>query len=369
MIRSTSTSATRADRKRMQLARALLALAAAAPSPAAADRAPAEPATTASANPDHLVHRADHVMGTVINLTLWTDRDHDAARAATAVFAEFRRIEALMTSWTDDSAVARITQAAGKGPVRVDRETFQVVQRAQEIARLTGGAFDVTLGAFHNLWRFGSHQTDTIPSDRAIADQVKLVDYRRVRLWPGKRAVTLSRPGMAITLGGIAKGYAVDRAAAILVEAGFVDFIIQAGGDLLVSGQRGDRKWRVGIRDPRGARTTPFAVADIQDRTFSTSGDYERTFIKDGVRYHHILDPKTGRPARTCRSVTVMAKDAMTADGLSTALFVMGPDAGMALVETLPEVEAVFVDADNQLHISTGLRGKLMVLRPPTDGI
>jgi thiamine biosynthesis lipoprotein len=320
--------------------------------------------------PDHLFQRASKVMGTVVNLTIWTDDDPRAADAAAAAFREFERVEALMTSWTDDSMVARINASAGaRKPVAVDDETFAVFAKADEISRMTNGAFDVSIGAFFDLWKFGTNQTDEVPSPAEIAKAIALVDYRSIKLDRTGKTVRLARPGMRIDLGGIAKGYAVDRVVALLHERDFVDFIIQVGGDLYVSGRKGPRPWVVGIRDPRGSRTTPFAITPIENRTFSTSGDYERSFVRDGVRYHHIIDPETGQPARRSRSVTVMAADAITADGLSTALFVMGAERGMKLVEKLDGVEAVFVDADNRVHVSSGLEGKLRILSPPTPGL
>lgn len=320
--------------------------------------------------PDHDIRRSRQVMGTIVTVTIWGDDDEAAARAIARVFDEFDRIEALMTSWNDTSVVARINATAGTRQwATVDPETFAVLRRALDISKLTHGAFDVTVGAFWDLWKFGTNQDGSIPTDEQIAQRVRLIGYRGVKLRPATRQVRLARRGMRITLGGIAKGYAVDRAVALLRAAGFDNFLVQAGGDLYVAGRKGDRNWMVGIRDPRGGRGEPFAIAPIEDRTFSTSGDYERGFVKDGVRYHHILDPRTGRPARRCRSVTVMAADAITADGLSTALFVMGPERGMKLVERLDGVEAVFVGADNRVSVSSGLRDRLRILKPPTDGI
>jgi len=161
----------------------------------------------------------------------------------------------------------------------------------------------------------------------------------------------------------------VDRAVALMRARGLVDFIVQAGGDLYVSGRHGDRPWRVGIRDPRGPRDAFFAAADVEDHTFSTSGDYERFTIKDGRRYHHIIDPRTGYPATGARSVTIMAKDGITAEILSKTLFIWGPERGMKLIERLPDVEAVIVGTDNKVSVSSGLAGKLVLVHPPTDGI
>ena len=173
---------------------------------------------------------------------------------------------------------------------------------------------------------------------------------------------------MKITLGGIAQGYAVDRAARLLIDGGLSDFIVQAGGDMYVSGAKDAAPWVVGIRDPRGPRDDSFAIAPVRDRSFSTSGDYERGFVKDGVRYHHILDPRTGQPARRTRSVTVMANDAFTADAWSKVFFILGPAEGLPLAAKLG-FEVVYVGADNAVTMSPGLEGRVKVLHPPTGGV
>jgi len=327
-------------------------------------------ASSALADTDHKVIRSANAMGTAVHITVWTDDEAAAVDAIGKAFAEFRRVDQLMSSWTKTGAVARINDSAGsREPVEVDAEVFGVVERALDAARTTRGAFDITVGAFRGLWKFDQDKDGSIPAADAVAGRLPLVNFRRVRVNRKKRTVYLAKKGMRITLGGIAKGHAVDNAVAILREAGFQDFILQAGGDLYVSGQKGEEPWVVGIRDPRGGRSAPFAILPLSDATFSTSGDYERSVIVDGKRYHHILDPKTGRPASRVRSVTVKADDAITADVLSTSLFVMGVERGMKLVERTRGVEAVFVDADNQVHVSSGLQGKLQLLHPPTEGI
>ena len=172
---------------------------------------------------------------------------------------------------------------------------------------------------------------------------------------------------MRAHLGGIGKGYAVDRAAAIMRGRGINDFMIQSGGDLYVAGRRGDRPWRAGIQDPRGPAGSIFAAMDLTDSAFSTSGDYERFFMKDGRRYHHIIDPDLGEPARGCRSVTIVTPRAVVADGLSTGVFILGPEKGMALIERLQGVEGVIVTDSNNLLVSSGLARRLVVRSPPTD--
>jgi thiamine biosynthesis lipoprotein len=172
---------------------------------------------------------------------------------------------------------------------------------------------------------------------------------------------------MRVHLGGIGKGYAVDRAVAIFRRRGLRDFIVQAGGDMYVGGRHGDRTWRLGIQDPRGPANRIFASLELADATFSTSGDYERFFIKDGRRYHHIIDPRRGEPADLCRSVTLVTDRAVLADGLSKGVFIAGPAKGMALIERLPGVEGVIVTAENQVLVSSGLQGRLQIIQPPTD--
>lgn len=331
----------------------------------AAARAEDKPATPA----DQLFVRSENAMGTRVTLTVWGHDEATVDLAAQEVFAEFKRVDRLMTSWLDDSDVSRINAAAGGKPVRVGEEVLGVIQKALEVARASNGAFDITVGAFRGLWKFDQDIDGTIPNPADVRARLPLVGYRNVIVNGKKSTVRLRRKGMRITLGGIAKGYAVDRAVKLMHQRNLQNFIIQAGGDLYAAGRRGDRPWRVGIRDPRGARDAIFALAEIQDATFSTSGDYERAVVKDKVRYHHILDPSTGFPAAKSRSVTVMTGDAITADVWSTALFVLGAEEGMKLVEKMPGIEAVFVDANNKVHVSTGLQSKLYVRKSPSPGI
>jgi thiamine biosynthesis lipoprotein len=315
------------------------------------------------------INRSDTAMGTVVQITFWTDDEPAAGEAAEAVFAEFRRLDAMMTTWTEDSEVSRINAAAGVKAVKVSDETFAVIARAQEISKRSKGIFDITVGAFQGLWKFDEDRDGTVPDAAEVKKRLALVGWKHIVLDKKKRTVRLKKKGMKITLGGIAKGYAVDRAAKILWDRGFVDFILQAGGDMYVSGKKGDKTWAVGIRDPRGKRDDSFALAPVENHSFSTSGDYERFVLTaDKIRYHHILDPRTGFPAKASRSVTVFAKDAFTADAWSKVLFILGADEAMALVEKLDDFEAVWVTADNQVKMSSGLKDKIKILHAPTDG-
>jgi thiamine biosynthesis lipoprotein len=251
--------------------------------------------------------------------------------------------------------------------VPVSPEVREVLRLAHQVSDWTGGKFDVTFGALSGLWKFDHDQDNRVPERADIAKRIPLVNYRDLEIDDGRGTAFLKRAGMRAHLGGIGKGYAVDRAADILRRQGLHDFMIQAGGDLYVAGRHGDRPWRLGIRDPRGPADKTFAALDLTEGTFSTSGDYERFFMKDGRRYHHILDPDLGEPATKCRSVTIVADNATLADALSTGVFVVGPDAGMALIERLPHVEGVIVSAKNEVLISSGLRDRLILVSPPTD--
>ncbi len=320
------------------------------------------------ASPDAKWVFSGQAMGTVIQITFWHDDEAAAAAAAGAVFEEMKRLDPEMTTWHPESEVSQVNAAAGVSAVKVSDETFEVIARGTEMAQRSKGLFDLTVGSYKGLWKFDEDMDGTLPAPAEVAARKKLVNWRDVILDKKARTVKLRRKGMSITLGGIAKGYAVDKSAALLREKGFSDFILQAGGDMFVSGKKDTAPWVVGIRDPRGARDAMFAVAPVEDHSFSTSGDYERGFVKGDVRYHHILDPRTAFPATASRSVTVLAKDAFTADAWSKVLFIMGWKRAMPLVEKMPDFEAVFIDADNNVHVSSGLKGKLKILRPPTPG-
>jgi thiamine biosynthesis lipoprotein len=315
---------------------------------------------TRSAAPGATVERARVAMGAEVRITAWTANEESTIAAFDAVFAEFERLESIMSVWREGSDVQRLNAAAGQHPVPIGRDMQRVLRDARQVSEWTNGKFDVTFGALSGLWKFDQDQNNTVPDMAAVRERLPLVDY--IALDVDERAGTafLERTGMRVHLGGIGKGYAIDRGVEILRARGVRDFMIQAGGDLYVSGRRGDRPWRAGIRDPRGPEDRLIAALDLTDSTFSTSGDYERFFIRDGRRYHHILDPDLGEPARGCQSVTILAESATLADGLSTGVFILGPSAGMLLIEKLPHVEGVIVTDHGEMLVSTGLKDRLL---------
>jgi FAD:protein FMN transferase len=315
----------------------------------------------------HLVERAGLTMGSELKLTAWTSDEAAAQAAFDDVFKAFDRLDSLMSVWRSGSDIVRLNAAAGEHPVPVSPDVLDALRIAHEIGDWTGGKFDVTFGALSDLWRFDQDQDDRIPDREEVRRRLPLINYQDLILDERAGTAFLRRKGMRAHLGGIGKGYAVERSVKILRDRGLRDFMIQAGGDLYVGGRKGDRPWRLGINDPRGPGGASFATIELIDATFSTSGDYERFFIKDGVRYHHILDPDTGEPARGCRSVTIVADHPVLADGLSTGVFVLGPENGMALIERLPDVEGVIVTDKNEVLVSSGLKGRLTIVHPPTD--
>ena len=332
---------------------------------------PPAPVADKRPDPDRKFEYHGQAMGTVISIYLWTDDERKAAQAAEVVIKEMKRIDAVMTTWTPDSEVSRINTAAGDKPVAVSEETFAVIDRAQDIAKRTRGIFDITVGAFKGLWKFDQDMDGTLPDPGEVKKRLASIGYKDIVLDKAKHTVFLRRKGMSITLGGIAKGYAVDKCVKLLHDLGFTSFMVQAGGDMFVAGKKGADPWVVGIRDPRGAtKDAMFATAPVEDHSFSTSGDYERGFVKDGKRYHHILDPRTGQPAMKSRSVTVRAKDAFTADAWSKVLFILGPVEALKVIkrEKLEDFEVVWVDDKNAVTMTPALSSVVTQLKPPTPG-
>jgi thiamine biosynthesis lipoprotein len=300
-----------------------------------------------------------HAMATRIDVLLPSDA---SAAAADQVFAIFDRVDATMSEWKDTSPLARVNKSAGVDAVAVPDDLFGVVERAVDFGRMTGGAFDLTWAALWGLWDFRG-ASPRVPDPAAVAAAVALVDFRDVVLDKPERQVALRRRGMKIGLGGIAKGYALDESAARLRALGITSFLLSAGGQIYAGGKRGEQPWRVAVRDPRGEATDQVLALDVEDASVSTSGDYERFFTVDGVRYHHILDPHTGYPARGLRSATVVSADATWADALSTALMVMTAAQRDPLLRAMPEVGTVLIDDQGRVSIGPSLQAR--VVRSP----
>jgi thiamine biosynthesis lipoprotein len=307
------------------------------------------------------------MMSTSISVTVAGAAPARAARAAAAAFAEFARVEAVMNEWRPDSPLSALNAAAGSGAFTpLPSDLCRVLRLARRGAARTGGLFDPTWAALRDLWRFGEGETGEPPPPDAPAARCRLVAWRdlTVRGEAGRCRARLERPGMQVGLGGIAKGWAVDRAAAALRAAGLRHFLVQAGGDLYAAGRRGGRPWRVGLRDPRGGPAEAFAWLEVRDRALSTSGDYEHFFVQGGIRYHHLIDPRTCRPAAASRAASVVAESAVQAEVLSKAVFALGGREALALAARAG-AEAVLVTAENRVVASPSLARRL-AWRPPS---
>jgi len=296
-------------------------------------------------------YREEAIMGTRVAVELWSDDAVLAERAMEAVMVEMRRTDELMSTYKPESELSQVNAHAFERPVAVDPEIILVVERGLEMSRLSGGAFDITYASVGYLYDYRAHQH---PSEQQIAAALPGVDYRQVEVDRERHTIRFLRKGVRIDLGGIAKGYAVDRSIERLQALGVRNAMVNAGGDTRLLGDRRGKPWIVGIRDPRndGRMVTRLPLAD---EAISTSGDYERYFEEGGVRYHHILVPGTGQSAKEVRSATVLGADATLTDALSTTVFVLGVERGMQLVARLPGVEAVIVDAEGRIFYSDGL--------------
>lgn len=304
-----------------------------------------------------IVTRAQMQMGTLVKITAVARNESIAQAAATAGFDEIRRLEELLSTWIPTSELSRVNASAGLKPVSVSQETMTVVQGAIQVAEMTNGGFNIAIGPVVDAWNVIEGRR--IPAASELEALRPLVDLQAVHADVGKRTIFLEKAGMRIDVGGIGKGYAADQAVMAMKKAGALAGVVALSGDIKTFGQSpGKKKFPVGIQHPRKEGEV-LAFIDLENEAISTAGDYERFFERDGVRYHHILDPKTLQPARSCQSVTVIAREGIWADGLDTGIFVMGAESGMRLVEALPDVEAIIVDREGSVHVSSGLRNRI----------
>ncbi len=297
------------------------------------------------------VAREEAIMGTRIAVELWAEDSASGQALITRVMDEMHRVDELMSTYKPTSQVSLVNSRAAEVPVTVDADLFGLLETALDYSRVTEGAFDITYASVGYLYDYRRHIK---PSDAAIAAALPAVDYRHVLLDPKTRSVRFSQPGVRIDLGGIAKGWAVDRGIELLRKAGVQRAFVTAGGDTRIIGDRFGQPWMVGIRDPRAEDKVVVRVP-LVDAALSTSGDYERFFEADGVRYHHILSPATGRPASAVRSVTIIGPSATRTDGLSKTIFVLGIERGMQVLDRAGDVDAIAIDRDGRVYYSKGL--------------
>jgi thiamine biosynthesis lipoprotein len=295
--------------------------------------------------------REEAIMGTAIQIELWADEREVAVRAIDAVLREMHRIDAAMSPFKPESELSRINREAAERAVALSEEMFDLLERSLEFSLLSDGAFDITFAGAGNLY---DYRRGIKPTAAQLAAARAAIGYRHLSLDPQARTVRFDRPGMQIDLGGFAKGYAVDNAAAILAQHSIANAIVSAGGDSRIVGDRRGRPWSIGVRDPRRPGEV-VAVLPLENVAVSTSGDYERFFDDDEGRCHHVIDPKTGRSPTGIRSVTVIADDGLTTEALAKSIFVMGVERGLQLIASRSGVDAVVIDSTGTLHHSAGL--------------
>lgn len=291
-------------------------------------------------------------MGTEVSVFLWHDDPVRGEQAVEAIFAEVERLDQLMSTYKEDSLISAVNRNAAATPVDAGDELFGLIQRSLEISVLTRGAFDITYDSVGQHYDFRERQR---PDAETITRELEYIDFRFVELDPENRTVSFRREGVRINLGGIAKGYAVERGIAIARRHGVRHARVTAGGDTRLLGDRRGAPWMVGIQDPRQEGQVAVTIP-MENEAISTSGDYERYFEEDGERFHHIIRPSTGTPAGEVHSATIIGPDAVITDALSTSVFVMGVDEGLKLIASLPDYEGIVIDAAGQMYYSDGLQ-------------
>jgi len=296
--------------------------------------------------------RHEAIMGTNIDVELWHEDAAKGNAAIDAVMSEMRRIDALMSHYKPESQLSRINQRAFREPVTVDPELFDLIELALHFSQLTDGAFDITYASVGYLYDYRKHVK---PTEGQIENALPGVNFHNLKLDSKTHSVRFSHEGMRIDLGGIAKGYAVDRGIGLLQARGVQHAVVTAGGDTRIIGDRFGRPWIVGIRHPDDKSGVVTRIP-LVDTAMSTSGDYERYFDEKGVRYHHIIDPKTGHSASKVRSATILGPTAVQTDGLSKTAFVLGADKALEIIERLPDFDAVFVRPDGTVLYTKGLQ-------------
>jgi FAD:protein FMN transferase len=298
------------------------------------------------------------LMGNIFNITVVAVDEKTANTHIESAIAEIRRIEKLLTTYSDDSQTNLINANAGIKPVKVDEEVFNLIERSIGISKITQGAFDISYGSIDkSLWNFDKSMTK-LPDSKTALKMVHLIDFRNIILDKENTTVFLKEKGMRIGFGGIGKGYAAEMAKQILVKQNVKSGIINASGDLCVWGQQPDnKKWTIGVADPVSPNK-PFSYMEISNSAVATSGNYEKFVTINGKKYSHTIDPKTGLPISGIKSVTIIAPNAEFADAMATPIAVMGIKAGLFLIDQIPNLHCIIIDDNNKIYTSKNIRLK-----------
>lgn len=302
------------------------------------------------------VQKTDSIMGTEVTITVVAGTRKDGEAAIDAGMAELRRLDAMMSLYKDSSEITKVNLAAGKGPVAVSPEMIEVVEHAAKISTLSNGVFDITVGPLVVLWQMRLKE-GTVPTDREIGRVRALVNYRNIIVDRNASTIYLRKSGMIMDFGGM-KGYLADRVADIIKKQGITSAIIAIAGDIWVLGRRENgAPWKIGVQHPREHDKT-LAVLEFRDKYISTSGDYERFVIREKKRYHHIIDPRTGKPSKGVISVTLIGDRGAVIDPLAKVPFILGPEEGLKLVKKIG-AEAIIVDEQGKVFMTDGVRNLL----------
>lgn len=294
-------------------------------------------------------------MGSRFEITVIAKDSNEANYDIDLAIDEITRIEKLISSWDPASQTSEINRNAGIKPVKVDEELFNLISRAIEISKLTEGAFDISFASMDKIWKFDGSMTE-MPSKEAINQSVAKVGYENIILDPENLTVFLKLEGMKIGFGGIGKGYAADKAKKLLMQKGVIAGIINASGDMNTWGKQPDGEfWKVAITNPMD-KNKAFALLPLKDNAVVTSGNYEKYVTFNGIRYTHIIDPRTGYPATGIISATVFAPKAEIADALATSIFVMGKDVGIDFINQLPKIECIVIDEKGEIFTSKNIK-------------
>jgi len=291
------------------------------------------------------------IMGTNIHVELWSDSAQQGEAAVQAVMDEMQRINQLMSPYIESSELSKLNKYAAEEFVPVSKELFGLIALSVELANETDGAFDITFASVGYLYNYRKSQK---PQQEQITGLLKAINYRHIKFDPANYSIFFADPKVKVDLGGIAKGHAVDNAIEILKERGIQHALVTAGGDTKLLGDRLGKPWMVGIRDPRN-KDKQTVILPLINTALSTSGDYERYFEQDGKRYHHILSPQTGTSANEVQSVSIIGQRSTLNDALSTAVFVLGVNKGMDLLNRTPGYDGIIVDKQRKLHYSSAL--------------
>jgi len=268
--------------------------------------------------------------------------------------AEILRIEKLISSWDPDSETSLINRNAGIKPVQVSLELFRLIERSKLFSSITDGAFDISYASMDKIWKFDGSM-NRMPSPEEIKNSVSKVGYEKIILNAADRTVFLKEKGMKISFGAIGKGYAAEKAKELLVSKQVIAGIINASGDLTTWGTKASgEKWLIGIANPL-SKDKIFSWLPVVESSVATSGNYEKYVVINGKKYSHIIDPRTGYPSHGINSVSIFAKGAEICDALATAVYIMGKEAGLGLINQLPQAEGIIVDSNNKIHKSSGI--------------